>query len=232
MDTVRYLYRSGQRQSAQAFAQRFVDQWTKDSGPDHPTVLDAKRHLGNALRDMGRYSASFPIISDTLERSRRILGERNLLTLTLSNSFAADLRARGDFAAARERDTESLRLHTEALGELSGSTLRVKTNLSLDFGLTSDWEGAQELADEAFRAQNSTSSPDVSETDILVSWSALARALRLCGRYGEARDVGQEAADYGRAVLGAEHYWTMRTLNDLSITLRLIASQSWRLPSA
>lgn len=226
LDMVRYLYRSGGRQSARAFAQRFIDQWTKDSGLDDPTVLDAKRHLGNALRDLGRYSEAFPIISDTLERSRRILGEKNALTLTLINSFAADLRARGDFADARELDTESLRLHTEALGELNGHTLRVKTNLSLDYGLTSDYEGAQELADEAFRAQNNASSSDVSETDVLVSWSALARALRLCGKYGEARDVGEDAVDYGREVLGAEHYWTMRTLNDLSITLRLIASES------
>jgi tetratricopeptide (TPR) repeat protein len=226
LDMVRYLYRSGGRQSARAFARRFVDQWTEDSGPDDPTVLDARRHLGNALRDLGRYSESFPIIRDTLDRSRRILGEQNPLTLTLINSFAADLRARGDFAEARALDTESLRLHTEALGELNGHTLRVKTNLSLDFGLTSDYEGAQNLAEEAFRAQNNASSSDVSETDVLVSWSALARALRLCGKYGEARDVGEDAVDYGRRVLGAEHYWTMRTLNDLSITLRLIASES------
>jgi tetratricopeptide (TPR) repeat protein len=224
LDMVRYLYRSGDRQSAQAFARRFVEQWTKDSGPDDPAVLDAQRHLGNALRDLGRYAEAFPIISETLDRARRTLGERNPLTLTLTNSFAADLRARGEFARARDLDVESLRLHTEALGDLNAHTLRVKSNLALDLGLNSDYPGARNLAEETFTAQSSESSSEVSPTDVLISWSGLARALRLCGSYSDARDVGQDAHDYGREVLGPEHYWTTRTLNDLSISLRLMAS--------
>ena len=57
-----------------------------------------------------------------------------------------------------------------------------------------------------------------------MSWNGLARAVRLCGDYTEARDVGEDAYDYGRAILGPEHAWTLRTQNDLSIALRRIAN--------
>ena len=50
----------------------------------------------------------------------------------------------------------------------------------------------------------------------------LARAVRLCGNFTEARDVGEDARDYGREWLGAEHYATLRATNDLSIALRRI----------
>lgn len=228
LDVVRYLYRSGDRQSAETFARRFIKEWTTVSGGDDPSVLDAQRHLGNAIRDLGRYAEASSIISATLKRARQVLGDRDPLTLTLTNSFAADLRAGGSFGEARDLDQESLRLHREALGELNGQTLRVMSNLALDFGLNSDYQRARDLAQEAYTAQSRAQSGDpasgVTPTDVLVSWSGLARALRLCGSYGDARDVGEDAYDYGRDVLGAEHYWTMRTRNDLSIALRLASA--------
>ena len=225
LDVMRYLYRSGDRLSTQTFAERFITQWTKDSGPDDPAVLEAQRHLGNALRDLGRYAEAHTVIRATLDRARNTLGERDPLTLVLTSSFAADLRASGDFAAAQELDEESVRLHTEVLGPEDSQTLRVMNNLALDYGLNSEYRRAQELQQRTFVLQ-SEASASVTRTDVLVSWNGLARAVRLCGYYSEARDVGEDAYDFGREVLGAENYWTLRTSIDLSIALRLIAIAS------
>ena len=52
----------------------------------------------------------------------------------------------------------------------------------------------------------------------------MAWALRLQGQYNAARDVGEDALDYGRERLGADHYATIRTATALSISLRRIAS--------
>jgi hypothetical protein len=223
LDVVRYLYRSGDHASSRSFAERFITQWEEGSGPEDPSVLDAQRHLGNALRELGDYSAAYILSEATLTRARAVLGEQDARTLALTNSFGADLRARGDFSAARTLDEESLRLHEAAFGLENPQVLRVMNNLALDYGLNSDYRSARELHQRTFILQ-SDAAIEVPATEVLNSWNGLARAVRLRGDYAEARDVGEDAHDYGREVLGPEHYLTLRTAKDLSIALRRIAT--------
>jgi tetratricopeptide (TPR) repeat protein len=223
LETVRYLYRSGAHESSRSLAERLIAQWTKDFGPDEPIVIDAQRHRGNALRELGRYPEAYAANSSTLERSRRQLGERNPLTLAMRNSFGADRRAHGDFAEARKLDEESLGLHVEVFGPDEPQTMRVMNNLALDYGLNSDYERAREQHQRTYLLQSQQES-GASTTEILSSLSGLARALRLCGKFTLARDMGEEALDYGREELNADHYLTLRAAIDLSIALRLLAT--------
>jgi tetratricopeptide (TPR) repeat protein len=219
LEIVRYLYRSGDHASSRSLSERLIAQWTKDSGPDADVVVDAQRHLGNALRELGRYADAYQVNNETLARSRRILGERDPLTLALRNSFGADLRARGDFAEARELDEESLSLHAEVFGPRDSQTLRVMNNLAIDYGLSSEYEKARDQVQRTYLLVRESVTAPV--TEILNAWNGLARALRLCGKYAEARDVGEAALDYGQDELSAEHYLALRTATDLSIALRL-----------
>jgi hypothetical protein len=223
LEVVRYLYRFGDFGASYSLAERLISQWTEDSGPEADVVINAKRHLGNALRELGRYSEAYAADIDTLVLSRRILGERDRLTLALRNSLGADLRAHGDFATARERDEESLALHTEVFGPSNPQTLRVMNNLALDYGLNSDYEAARAQHQRTYLLQRDAV-PAVSATEILSSWNGLARALRLCGNYSAACDVGAEARDYGQEKLAADHYLTLRAAIDRSIALRLLAA--------
>ena len=96
------------------------------------------------------------------------------------------------------------------------------SNLALDHGLNSDYQAARDLEHLTFNLR--FGAPGVTAIDTVMSWNGLSRAVRLCGDYGEARDVGQEAYDYGCEKLGAEHYWTLRTLIELSIAQRRIGT--------
>lgn len=219
VDVVRYLGRSGDDISAQSFAELFIRQWTEDSGPDDPRVLSMQRNLGDALRELGRYAESYELTVKALPRARAVLGEHHALTLTLTNSLAADLRARGDFAAARARDEESLALHENVLGQEDPQTLRVMNNLAVDHGLNSSYQRARDLHERTYLLQSEARS-GVSTSEVLNSWTGLARAVRLCGFFADATDVGEDAYDYGREQLGPEHYLTLRTAKDLAIALR------------
>ena len=223
LEVVRYLYRSGDFGSSYALAERLIKQWTQDSGPEIDVVINARRHLGDSLREMGRYAEAYTADSETLALSRQVLGERDPLTLALRNSLGADLRAHGDFAEAGKRDKESLTLHSDVFGPSSPQTLRVMNNLATDYGLNSDYDKAcaQHQRTYLLRRDAITS---VSASEILSSWSGLARSLRLCGNYSAARDVGTEAWDYGQEMLNADHYLTLRAAIDLSIALRLLAT--------
>ena len=236
LDVMRYLYLFGDFASCEAFARRFISQWTEDSGHDDPNVLDAERHLGNLLRELGLYQDAYTLIADTLGSATRVLGARDPLTLALRNSFGADLRAHGDFVAARALDEETRALHEAVFGPDDPQTLRVMNNLALDYRLNSDFAAARDLHEAVYVRQRDAIT-GVSPTEVLNSWIGLARAVRLCGSFDEARDLGEEASDYGRHELGPEHYLTLRAVTDLSIALRWIPpareeALDWPTPSS
>jgi hypothetical protein len=221
LDVMRYLYVSGDFASCRTFAERFIEQWTKDSGPADPYVLDANRHLGNALRELGHAAAAYRTIETTLRSAERVLDPRDPLTMHLRNAFGADLRARGDFTAALALDEETRTLHNEIFGPTDPQTLRVMNNLGLDYGLNSRYVEARELHKGVYIRQRDAV-PDASATSVLNALTGLARAVRLCGNFSQARDLGQEARVYGLHELGPEHHLTLRAATDLSIAMRRI----------
>jgi tetratricopeptide (TPR) repeat protein len=221
LNVIRYFYVSGDLASCQSYAERFIAQWTADSGPDDKYVLDAQRHLGNTLWQLGQYAEAYRLIEETLHRSQRVLGEREPLTLSLRNSLGASLRAHGDFVQALELDHANATLHEEAFGPTDPQTLRALNNLAADYSRNSRYREARELHERVFLLQSEATS-GVPELEVLASWIGLAWAVRLSGSYTEARDVSEDARDYGREKLGPEHYETLRAVRGLSVALRRI----------
>jgi tetratricopeptide (TPR) repeat protein len=219
LNMMRYLYQSTDYTSCLDLTERFIDQWTKDSGADSPDVLRAQRHLGNVLRALGRYQESYDLTEGVLVKARAILGESDELTLFLRNSFGADLRARGDFRAAREWDAETRALMEDAFGQRHSRTLRLLTSLALDFGLNSNYRAAKDMYQYVFPLM-SLEATEITSADLLAAWNGLAWALRLLGDYRAALDVLQEALDFGQEDLGTEHIATLRSTNAFTIVSR------------
>jgi tetratricopeptide (TPR) repeat protein len=220
---MRYLHQSGDYTSALALTERFIEQWTRDSGPDSSDVLRAQRHLGNILRVLGRFDESYRVTEETLARARVVLGEDDQTTLSLRTAFAADLRARGSFGAARQLDEESRSLFEGKYALDDSRTLRLLSSLALDHRLNSDYSTALDLYEDTFRRM----SPAVSEStasDVLGAWVGISWTLRLLGRFQQAFDVSQEARDYGEAPegLGQEHPATLRSVIAYTIVCRRI----------
>jgi len=219
LNLTRYLYASGNYQSARSFLESFVKRWTEVSGARHPDVLVAYKHLGNVLRGLGQYSAAYETDHRTLDDMREVLGHDHDETLLTTNGYGASLRARGDFIAARRLDEESLAAHSASLGPGHPSTLRVLNNLALDYALTSDYTQARRLHQETY-LEMSDAGEGIGGTVLLLSWNGLARAVRLCGDYTEACDLGEEAYAYGVQELTLDHPATLLTAKDLSIAKR------------
>lgn len=230
LNMIRWLYLSGDLASCQNLAEKCVAEWTRDSpaGENDPAVIGAQAHYGNVLRELGQYEESSTLNEQTLRRARTVLGERDSVTLQVLTSFAADQRSRGNFAHALEVDNEAVRLNElndeEAGRGASPQTMRALVNLALDHGLNSHYETAVDLSKRAHQLMSEAAS-GVSPTEVVISWYDMAWAARLQGLFTEARDVSEEAWDYGKERLGADHYATLRTANGLSIALRFLAPQ-------
>ena len=217
---VRYLYVSGDFRSCRSFAERLIEHWTEISGPDDPYVLDANRHLGNALRELGLAAEAYKVIESTLRSAERVLEPGNPLTLHLRNAFGADLRARGDFTEALILDEETRALHDEVFGPPTRRRCESCNNLALDYGLNSNYIKARDLHKIVYVLQRDAK-PNASTTEVLNALTGLARAVRLCGNFGQARDLGEQARTYGPD-LGLDHYLKLRAATDLSIAMRRI----------
>jgi tetratricopeptide (TPR) repeat protein len=219
VNMVRYLAVSGNSNQARAFCEEFLARWMKDSGEEDPNVLRAQWQLGFLLRADGELKEAYELDKKALDIARRVLGDQHEISLYIFNSFGADLRARGDFAAAKEHDETSLRMHEAVFGDEHPLTLGVMNNLSLDYALNSEYPAARDLHQHVFTLQ-SAATQGVSKTNVLRSWLNLSRAVRLCGDYSKARFLGEDALDFGRQELGADHPLTLLTAKDLSIALR------------
>jgi tetratricopeptide (TPR) repeat protein len=217
---LRYLYQSGDYTTCLTLAERFIDQWTVDSGADSFDVLRAHRHLGNALRLLGRYPDSYSLTERTLAKSSAALGDSHSLTLYLRNSFGADLRARGDFRAARVLDEETRSLLEGQFGPGHPRVLRLLSSLALDHGLNSEYGRAKDLYQDVFPLMMSSVGAATTDVDVLGAWNGIAWSLRLLGDYQAARDVIQDARDFAQDKLGAEHIQTLRSTNGYTIVCR------------
>jgi tetratricopeptide (TPR) repeat protein len=220
---MRYADQSGDYPSCIALADRFIEQWTKDSGADSPDVLRAQRHLGNAQRNMGLFQQAAKLTEETLTRARGILGESDPTTLSLRAAAAADARARGDFEDARARDVESRTLFEQAYGAKDSRTLRLLSSLALDLGLNSQYGAAKELYRSTSQFMNEGKS-DASDADKLGTSIGLAWALRLMGEYKAALDVIQDVRDFTQDPegLAPEHLQSLRSSNAYTIVCRRI----------
>jgi tetratricopeptide (TPR) repeat protein len=218
---IRYLYLSGDYTSALTLTERFIEQWTADSGPDDADVLRAQRHLGNIQRLIGRYAEAYRVTEETLALSRVSLGEDDPTTLSLRTGFGADLRAAGSFAAARELDAQSRILLERNYGPTDPRTLRLLSSLALDYSLVSDHSTAQELYELAF-AQMARTNSGATALDVISVWVGISWSLQLQGKFDDALDVAEDARDYGQnsSGLGAEHLSTLRAVNAYLITCR------------
>lgn len=218
LNVVRYLYLVGDTESARTFAARFRENWSRLSGPDDYHVLAAEHHLGNSLRQDGRYDESFTLVEGTLARARRVLGDDHDLVLFLTNSFGADLRAKGMFREAVVHDEDSRRRHAKKYGDTDPRTLRTMNNLALSYALVSDYARAVELQT---RVNEACSRPGIgTKLDLLISWGGLCQAVRLSGEYQAAHDLGVDGLDYGRSEVGVDHLRTLAVAVDLAIAMR------------
>ncbi|MBO0803755.1 MAG: tetratricopeptide repeat protein [Nocardiopsaceae bacterium] len=223
---IRYLYLSGDYRSALDLAERFIEQWTRDSGPDNEDVLRTQRHLGNIQRNLGRFPEAYKVTEDALAKSRATLGEDDPTTLSLRTGFAADLRARGSFAAARNLDAESRILLERTYGSDDSRTLRLLAGLALDHVLNSDYDEGRNLYEQAFRGMSRPSS-GATVLDVLNAWVGIAWTLRLMGKFRESFDVSEDARDYGQELeeIGPEHLSTLRAVNAYLIVSRRLSDK-------
>ncbi|WP_218011108.1 FxSxx-COOH system tetratricopeptide repeat protein [Herbidospora mongoliensis] len=186
----RFLMQKGDFQAAQEWLARGADAWAAKFPDNDLHLLIMRRLLSNHLLNVGRIDEAFDLGKDTLAKLRAEHGEDHDETLLMLNVFGGILRAQGKFAAALDSDTDSVPRHQRVFTSEHPNTFRARNNQAIDHALVADYEEALRLDQSNYEDRLNHYGSDT-HPQVLYTRNAIARDLRLLGRYHQARQEGE-----------------------------------------
>lgn len=217
IDQIRYRYVKGDNETSRELADTALRIWREKYGDSDKLVLISSRHLGNALRALGRYAEALTVDSDTLERMREVLGEDDEHTLMAASSYGADLRIQGRYEEALQLDKQNLARHVANFGADERNTLRNENNLAVDLRLKGEFKEALICDEKILRARELKFGPN--DQDTLFAQCMVARDLRGNGDYKGAMTLYQEVLPDFQRALGEFHQDVLSTRLSYGLTM-------------
>jgi tetratricopeptide (TPR) repeat protein len=230
IDRVRYLWKRGDLDAADALGDRLVQVWSaRDMSVESPLrrrhferqnhFLDF--HLANILRSRGKYV-------EAREKDARILtwqranldrpGIPDRHTLMTASGLATDLATLGRFDEALEMAREAYAGFTDLLGADHPRTLAAANNLSVCLRMVGRYYEARDIDQDTYDRRRVVLGHEHPYT--LFSASNLARDLRDSGDYGASATLLTATYAACKRVVGRVAPETLRTAKSLAVSLR------------
>ncbi|MFI6459523.1 FxSxx-COOH system tetratricopeptide repeat protein [Streptomyces sp. NPDC050538] len=217
LNSLRYMYSSGEFTAGLKLGERAMDAWRELLGEGHPRFWELAHHYANLLRAVGDYQNAEAVGRSVVETLRGQDKGQGLEYVRAVSGIAADLRGLARYQEALELSEWLVLAWLDLLGESDRQTLRARNNLAVSLRLLGRFENALEidrrtleLRREALRAVH---------TDTLWSGLSCAIDLRHLGRYSEAESIQTDNLRELRRVLGADHALTLRGEHSLAMCL-------------
>jgi len=224
LDQVRYMYVVGDYKGSRRLGELAAEVWTgaigEGVGPEGELTLIARRHLANALRDLGERERARALDEDVYRKLEASLdfGPEHEHTLVTAMSLAADLRVAGEYREALALDEQNVVRHREVFGDEDEQTLRARSNSAVNQRILGNFAGALAVDEELIEEWRKA----VGEDDPRYTFCVLNRALDLNGRgrYVEALDSLNRMFTRYRMQLGSGHTYVLRAARALGVALR------------
>ena len=118
-------------------------------GDDDPMTLIAEQQLAVQLYGSGKFDQAVEILTGSLERQRRVLGEEHTTTLATMQTLGASLRRLGDVQAALDVLGPAVAAHRKKYGLGHIETYKVLIAAGNAAGASGEWERALALHTDA-----------------------------------------------------------------------------------
>ncbi|MBM2615739.1 tetratricopeptide repeat protein [Actinoplanes sp. LDG1-06] len=236
LDQIRYLWVIGDYEGSRRLGELAADTWSVATGEgvglEGELTLLAKRHLANALRDLGERERARRLDEEvyrSLEASP-YFGPEHEHTLAAAMSVAVDLRVAGKYREALAIDELNVARHREVFGDEDEQTLRARSNSAVNQRILGDFAGALAVDEELVDGWRQT----VGEDDPRYIFSVVNLALDLNGRgrYAEALESLNRVFTRYRQQLGSGHVLVLGASRALSVALRKTGQYNSALPWA
>jgi tetratricopeptide (TPR) repeat protein len=182
--------------------------------------LQALGNLGTAYLQTGRYADAAPILEQTLEQKRAMLGDRDPSTLTSVLNLGGLYVALGAFDRGVELSREAYEGRMEMLGAYDVRTMRALRNYTWALSTAGRADEAKDIIRQGLAGAEQRLGPDHPTT---VSLRAqLAGVHRELEEFAEAEAHFREIYQHYLEVNGETHFLTMGTAYDLATSLHYL----------
>ncbi|MFD1938223.1 FxSxx-COOH system tetratricopeptide repeat protein [Nonomuraea mangrovi] len=223
LNLIDFLYLWGDHNGFISMAQRAVETWSANLGPEHDATLAAELRLGRALRLFADFQAAYRHHLHARDALRERLGPDHERTLEAQGYLGADLRYLGRFDEALEIDRQAFETLRRRFGPDDPLTLEQAHLLAIDYRLTGDPAKARELDEDTYRRKQEVLGPDNLST--ISSRVALTIDIMECGHYLEARNLQEIHTNEMRRRFQNSHPGTMDAIGLLSVMSRKAGRQ-------
>ncbi|MEO1128664.1 MAG: serine/threonine-protein kinase [Planctomycetota bacterium] len=179
--------------------------------------LQALGNLGTAYLQTGRYDEAAPILEQTLEQKRAVLGDRDLSTLTSVLNLGGLYVALGRYDRGVELSREAYEGRIEALGAYDVRTMRALRNYTWALSTASRADEAKDIIGLGLAGAEQRLGPDHPTTVSLRT--QLAGVHRELEEYEQAEAHYREIHQHYLQTNGEAHYMTLGAAYDLGTTL-------------
>ncbi|MCZ4123271.1 FxSxx-COOH system tetratricopeptide repeat protein [Streptomyces sp. H39-S7] len=213
LNSLRYMYLSGEYKSGLKLAERGFAAWKRLLGEVHPRIWDMTYHYANLLHATGNYALAEAISRIAVDHLREERGQQDLDLLRAATGLAASLRGLARYDEAYEVSRLVLDGYLDLLGDRDSRTLGARNNLAVSLRLLGRYAEAfdfdRQTLDTRRDALRSRHNWTLS-SEINYAWD-----LRLLGRYDEAVSVQERSVRTHRDVMGPDNPQTLRAEHNL-----------------
>jgi tetratricopeptide (TPR) repeat protein len=180
--------------------------------------------LGLYFFCIAEYQNAKPVLEQTLEICRKVLGEEHPDTTSSLNNLGSLLQAMGDNAAARPYYERTLEIRRKVLGEEHPDTATSLNNLGFLLQAMGDNAAARPYYEQALEICRKVLGEE--HLDTTSSLNNLGGLLQAMGDNAAARPYYKQALEIHRKVLGEEHPDTATSLNNLGFLLQAMGDNT------
>lgn len=216
LNSLRYMYLSGEYKSGLKLAERGFAAWKELLGEVHPRIWDMTYHYANLLHATGNYTLAESISRIAVDHLRQERGQQDLDLLRAATGLAASLRGLARYDEAFEVSRLVLEGYTDLVGDRDSRTLGARNNLAVSLRLLGRYGEAFEFDRQTLDARRDALRPRHNWTlssEINYAWD-----LRLLGRYDEAVSVQERSVRTHRDVMGQDNPQTLRAEHNLAMS--------------
>ena len=178
---------------------------------DDPRVrADLMQVMGTVYMNLGLYPQAEPLLKESLETRRRLLGEEHPDTLSVAQDMASLLDLAGHYPEAEALNRQVLEARTRTLGPDHPDTLTTMNALANNYGRQRRYEDAEKLHRKVLAARQRILGPDHPGT--LRAMLNLASDCNTLDSLPEAETLSRQALEIGQRTLGADHPNTLSAM--------------------
>ncbi|MCR6481679.1 FxSxx-COOH system tetratricopeptide repeat protein [Amycolatopsis sp. OK19-0408] len=220
INLLKFLYHWGDHSGATALAEKVVQAWSVKFGEENALTLEASERLGFFLWVLGRYEEAEKINNRTLllYQQKDAGGKRSEQTLNAQLSVAVVLKARGDFAGAKELNLATYYEASRALGPGEPKTLTAAHDLVVSLLLTGEYAEAHRIGEETY--ERCTAVLGYDNTATISTLNILAICRRELGDYTFARIELQKTVERVRRLFSEDNAGVVRREYHLAVAQR------------